>query len=57
MFFFDNFFDSYKVKVVLLGCGSVSISCVMFLVRMGYINFIIFEKYDYIGGLRCIYYL
>ena len=44
--------DSYKAKVALLGCGPASISCATFLARLGYTNLTIFEKHDYIGGLR-----
>lgn len=47
--------DSYKAKVALLGCGPASISCATFLARLGYTNLTIFEKYNYIGGLRYMY--
>ena len=40
------------LQVALLGCGPASISCATYLARLGYQNLIIFEKYDYIGGLR-----
>ena len=41
-------------QVALVGCGPASISCASFLARLGYQNLTIFEKYDYIGGLRCV---
>lgn len=44
--------ESYKTKVAFLGCGPASISCATFLARFGYTNLTVFEKYDYIGGLR-----
>ena len=48
----DELPDSYHVKIALVGCGPASISCATFLARLGYTNLTIFEKYDYIGGLR-----
>ena len=44
--------SSYKEKIALLGCGPASMSCATFLARLGYSNITIFEKYEYIGGLR-----
>ena len=44
---------SYRSKIALLGCGPASISCATFLARLGYSDVTIFEKHDYIGGLRC----
>ena len=44
--------DSYKAKVALIGCGPASISCATFLARLGYSNLTVFEKENYIGGLR-----
>ena len=38
--------------MALIGCGPASISCATFLARLGYQDLTIFEKYDYIGGLR-----
>jgi len=46
--------ESYHAKVALLGCGPASISCATFLARLGYQNLTIFEKYDFIGGLRSV---
>ena len=47
--------ESYEAKVALVGCGPASISCATFLARLGYKDLTIFEKYDYIGGLRYVY--
>ena len=44
--------DSYSSKVALIGCGPASISCATFLARLGYSDITIFEKEDYVGGLR-----
>ena len=44
--------DSYKSPVALIGCGPASISCATFLARMGYSKLTIFEKKEYLGGLR-----
>lgn len=44
--------ESYKAKVALFGCGPASISCATFLARLGYSDLTIFEKEDFIGGLR-----
>lgn len=48
----DDLPESYDAKVALVGCGPASISCATFLARLGYKDLTIFEKYDYIGGLR-----
>lgn len=48
----DQLPQSYQAKVALVGCGPASISCATFLARMGYQNLTIFEKEEYIGGLR-----
>jgi len=48
----DQLPDSYRAKVALIGCGPASISCATFLARLGYTNLTVFEKFDYIGGLR-----
>ena len=48
----DELPESYDAKVALVGCGPASISCATFLARLGYKDLTIFEKYDYIGGLR-----
>ena len=42
------------MQVALFGCGPASISCATFLARLGYQDLTIFEKYDYIGGLRSV---
>ena len=44
--------DSYSARVALLGCGPASISCATFLGRLGYRDVTIFERNEYIGGLR-----
>lgn len=41
-------------KIALLGCGPASLSCATFLARLGYKDVTIFEKNDYVGGLRCV---
>ena len=48
----DEVPESYRAKVALIGCGPASISCATFLARLGYTDLMVFEKYDYIGGLR-----
>ena len=48
----DELPESFDAKVALVGCGPASISCATFLARLGYKDLTIFEKYDYIGGLR-----
>ena len=47
--------ESYQAKVALVGCGPASISCATFLARMGYNNLTVFEKEEYIGGLRYVF--
>lgn len=44
--------DSYRAKVALIGCGPASISCATFLARLGYQDITIYEREQYIGGLR-----
>lgn len=39
-------------KIVLFGAGPASLSCATFLGRLGYNNITIYEKEDYLGGLR-----
>jgi dihydropyrimidine dehydrogenase (NADP+) len=39
-------------KIALLGCGPASLSCASFLARLGYKDITIFEKENYMGGLR-----
>ena len=46
--------DSYHAKIALFGCGPASISCATFLARLGYTDVTIFEKENYIGGLRWV---
>ena len=48
----DQLPESFQAKVALIGCGPASISCATFLARLGYSNLTIYEKEDYIGGLR-----
>lgn len=44
-------------KIVLLGAGPASLSCATFLGRLGYENITIYEKSEYLGGLRYTRYL
>ena len=44
----------FKVPVALIGCGPASISCASFLARLGYKNLQIFEKNEFVGGLRWV---
>ena len=44
--------QSYRSRIVLIGCGPASLSCATFLGRLGYSDITIFEKEDYVGGLR-----
>lgn len=44
--------DVHKSPIALLGCGPASISCATFLARLGYLDVTVYEKQDYIGGLR-----
>jgi dihydropyrimidine dehydrogenase (NADP+) len=39
-------------KIALIGCGPASLSCASFLARLGYTDITIFEKENYVGGLR-----
>jgi dihydropyrimidine dehydrogenase (NADP+) len=48
----DKLPKSYHAKIALFGCGPASISCATFLGRLGYTDLTIFEKEQYIGGLR-----
>lgn len=41
-------------KIALIGCGPASLSCATFLARLGYRDLTIFEKNDFIGGLRFV---
>lgn len=43
---------AHDEKIALIGCGPASISCATFLARLGYKNLTVYEKQDYIGGLR-----
>nr|CAD7202496.1 unnamed protein product [Timema douglasi] len=42
----------YPFKLALIGCGPASLSCATFLARLGYLDITIFEKENFIGGLR-----
>lgn len=44
--------EAYQVKVALIGAGPASISCASYLARLGYSDITIFEKQEYVGGLR-----
>ena len=48
----DQLPSSYRAKIALFGCGPASISCATFLARLGYTNLTVFEKQEYVGGLR-----
>lgn len=39
-------------KIVLFGGGPASLSCATFLGRLGYTDITIYEKRDFLGGLR-----
>lgn len=39
-------------KIVLLGAGPASLSCATFLGRLGYEDVRIYEKREFLGGLR-----
>lgn len=41
-----------NAKIVLMGGGPSSLSCATFLGRLGYKNITVYEKRDYLGGLR-----
>ena len=43
---------SFSAPIAMVGCGPASVSCATFLARLGYSNITIFEKQEYIGGLR-----
>nr|CAD7431545.1 unnamed protein product [Timema monikensis] len=42
----------HPFKLALIGCGPASLSCATFLARLGYLDITIFEKENFIGGLR-----
>lgn len=42
----------FRSPIALIGCGPASISCATFLARLGYSDLSIFERQNYIGGLR-----
>lgn len=46
--------EFYNTKIGIIGCGPASISCATFLARMGYRNIDIFERNNYLGGLRYV---
>lgn len=39
-------------KIALIGGGPASLSCACFLARLGYKNITVYEKENYLGGLR-----
>ena len=43
---------SYRSRIAMIGCGPASISCATYLARLGYTDITIFEKLEYVGGLR-----
>jgi dihydropyrimidine dehydrogenase (NADP+) len=51
----DDLPDSYHAKIALVGCGPASISCATFLARLGYTDITVFEKQEYLGGLRYVF--
>lgn len=46
--------SAHAEKVVLFGCGPTSLSCASFLARLGYTDLTIYEKQDFVGGLRYV---
>lgn len=44
---------AHRQQIALIGCGPASISCATFLARLGYTDVTIYEKEDFVGGLRC----
>ena len=46
--------SAYDARIALIGCGPASISCASFLARLGYRNISIFEKNEFLGGLRWV---
>ena len=44
--------ESYHSRIAMVGCGPASISCATYLARLGYTDITIFEKRQYVGGLR-----
>jgi len=44
--------ESYHSRIALIGCGPASISCATYLARLGYSDITVFEKRQYVGGLR-----
>lgn len=44
--------ETYRAKIAMIGCGPASISCATFLARLGYSDITIFERNEYVGGLR-----
>lgn len=43
-------------RIVLFGAGPASLSCATFLGRLGYNNITIYEKENYLGGLRFLFF-
>jgi len=43
---------SYRSRIAMIGCGPASISCATYLARLGYSDITIYEKSEYVGGLR-----
>lgn len=41
-----------NARICLLGGGPASLSCATFLGRLGYKDITVYEKRDYLGGLR-----
>ncbi|GBO26889.1 Dihydropyrimidine dehydrogenase [NADP(+)] [Araneus ventricosus] len=44
--------ESFHSKIAIIGCGPAGVSCATFLGRMGYSDITVFEKEEYVGGLR-----
>ena len=44
----------YARPLALIGCGPASISCATFLARLGYRDVTIYERANYVGGLRSV---
>jgi len=47
--------EAHKQPIAFLGSGPASISCASFLARLGYTNLTIYEKEEYLGGLRWVF--
>ena len=46
---------AHKELIALIGSGPASISCASFLARLGYTDLTIYEKEQFLGGLRYVF--